>query len=262
MIILVNGYGNHTNRLIQNAHIEAFCIDNNIPYFNAAFFCMVQNYPLAYNYSKALYYTFLFKSGIIEKYYPYIEFNDENNLDEYKKILLNYRDKHIFVGGWHFRDYVTLQKHRSILRQKYETHKTSHRFEELVKLTSCYDIVLGLHIRLGDYKKWNNGIYYYSFDTYKQFVYKFVSLYPQKNILTLIFSNKHLTSKDISLPVDYRFTRLPYYLDHKLMSRCHYLIGPPSTFTIWPSFLYQVPYLHCYTAYQEFTLTDFQCSRG
>jgi hypothetical protein len=37
MIILFKGHGYYSNRLFQNLHFEAFCIEHKIPYANATF---------------------------------------------------------------------------------------------------------------------------------------------------------------------------------------------------------------------------------
>ena len=44
MIILLKGYGNHSNRLFQNIHFEAFCKEHNINYINPSFLDMCKYY--------------------------------------------------------------------------------------------------------------------------------------------------------------------------------------------------------------------------
>lgn len=258
MIILAKGYGNHTNRLLQNAHLEAFCKEEDIPYTNLSLFSMARHYPALYNYAEVLRFYALWKAGR----YPYVEFTHEYRLEEYKELLRSHRNTPLFVGGWFFRDYTTLANQRAYLRQRYETHKTSHRFQFLVEELKKYDVVLGVHIRRGDYKQWQGGKYFFSNEAYEDLIHHFASLQTTKSLFVLIFSNEKLTSKDIRISIAHEFSHLPYYLDHKLMGYCHYLIGPPSTFTLWPSFLYQVPCLHIEQPQQLFSLADFHCAKG
>lgn len=45
--------------------------------------------------------------------------------------------------------------------------------------------------------------------------------------------------------------------DQTLMSQCDYIIGPPSTFSTWASFMGKVPLLHLYSAGQKVKLSEF-----
>ena len=45
--------------------------------------------------------------------------------------------------------------------------------------------------------------------------------------------------------------------DQWLMSQCDYLVGPPSTFTTWASFMGKVPLLHIMGKDQKVQLCDF-----
>ena len=38
MVVLYERYGNHSNRLIQNMHFEAYCKHYNIPFYNIDFY--------------------------------------------------------------------------------------------------------------------------------------------------------------------------------------------------------------------------------
>ncbi|MCX7984680.1 MAG: hypothetical protein N3A63_07245 [Bacteroidetes bacterium] len=260
MIILIKAYGNHTNRLIQNAHLEAFCAYHGIPYFNATLLSMAHHYPLKYNYTHAIFYLSLQKVHYPQIKCRFISFDDESKIEEYKTILQSHKHSLLFVGGWYFREYTTLQQYRSELLRKYETHKTSPRFEYLCNQLTSYDCILGLHIRRKDYQKWQGGKYFYPLELYKQLVHYFFTLKHAKAPFILIFTDDVSILDQLHFDVPYVFSQLPYYLDHKLMGRCHYLLGPPSTFTLWPSFLYQVPYYHIYEPQKLFTLDDFKIS--
>ncbi|MFN5837557.1 MAG: hypothetical protein ACK47J_12755, partial [Pseudanabaena sp.] len=41
------------------------------------------------------------------------------------------------------------------------------------------------------------------------------------------------------------------------MAKCDYLIGPPSTYSMWASFYGMVPLLHIYDKHQIINLKDF-----
>lgn len=52
-------------------------------------------------------------------------------------------------------------------------------------------------------------------------------------------------------------SKCKWYEDHSLMSMCDYLIGPPSTFTSWSSFIGNVPTYHIKDKYKKIELSDF-----
>lgn len=53
-----------------------------------------------------------------------------------------------------------------------------------------------------------------------------------------------------------------WYIDHFLMSKCDYLIGPPSTFTMWASYIGKVKYYHIENDSGEIRLSDFKYCKG
>lgn len=106
-----------------------------------------------------------------------------------------------------------------------------------------YDIKVGVHIRRGDYRGWNNGKYYYDDEVYNDKIEQFANLFKNKKILFILFSNEKVTLKPKQ---DYIISKCSWHEDHYLLSLCDYIIGAPSTFTIWASFIGNVPLMHIY----------------
>lgn len=268
MVVLVRSYGNHSNRLFQNLHIESFCIDNNIPFFNATLFDMAWLFAFPYKYYFAILTVLIFKiANIFQltncKFIPYVEFTDVGQLETYKQHLLRGRVKLVFVGGWEFRVYELVSKHSKILREKYSVRRSNKEFFVVSDKLKEYETVLGVHIRRNDYKLWQSGKYAFDDSVYNRFIQNFIRLQNGKRILVLFFSDEKLNMSSLCCPVDYLILKNKYYIDYQLMGKCNYLIGPPSTFTIWASFCYGVPYLHIENPQQALCLEDFKiCSHG
>lgn len=268
MVILVRPYGNHSNRLFQNLHIEAFCIENNIPFFNATLFDMAWLFGIRYNYFLAISIVLLFKIATILqltkcKFIPYVEFTDIHQLEVYKQCLLRGRDRLVFVGGWEFRVYDLVLKHSKSLKEKYSLKRTNKDFFNIYNKIKNYEIVLGVHIRRNDYTKWQSGKYAFNDAVYSRVVGDFIRLQSEEKIVALYFSDEKLNMSSLCCPVDYLISKNKYYIDYQLMGKCNYLIGPPSTFTIWASFCYGVPYMHIENPQQEICLEDFKiCDQG
>lgn len=63
----------------------------------------------------------------------------------------------------------------------------------------------------------------------------------EKKVKFIVFSNEsHSFKNSESILV----SNNTWYLDHHLMSLCQYLIGPPSSFTLWASYLGKIPLYH------------------
>ena len=56
---------------------------------------------------------------------------------------------------------------------------------------------------------------------------------------------------------DIKISQLGVEEDHWLMSQCDYLIGPPSTFSMWASFMGKTKFYHIYSPEETITLDKF-----
>jgi hypothetical protein len=262
MVVIVRSVGNHSNRLFQNLHIEAFCLENNIPFFNATLFNMAKLFKFRYKYLLGFAITLFFK---VTKHFTiirYIDFNDSNRIEFYKQQLLRGRNRLMLVGGWEFRDFQAIAHHEEFLRKKYCIAKSNKNYFCICSKMKNYEVVLGVHIRRGDYKNWRNGIYFFEYSTYRRLIDDFVKLQDGKKVFVVYFSDERPHPSDIDCPVEYMISRNAYYIDYRLMGNCDYLIGPPSTFTPWASFIYQIPYLPITHPQQKICLTDFSICKG
>ena len=105
------------------------------------------------------------------------------------------------------------------------------------------DVIVGVHIRHGDYKTFENGRYYYSLEEYHHFMLSIHELYKDKRIAFFISSNESF-SVDIFTGCNcFRFGKEPSgdILDLYTLSLCDRIIGPWSTYSRWASFIGEVP---------------------
>ena len=111
------------------------------------------------------------------------------------------------------------------------------------------DIVVGVHIRHGDYKTFEGGKYYYSFEDFHAFMLQVKQLYAGKNVAFFISSNADF-SVDIFPDCNcFRFGKEPSgdMLDLWTLSLCDKIMGPWSTYSRWASFIGEKP-LFCFKA--------------
>lgn len=148
----------------------------------------------------------------------------------------------IIKDAWLFRDPVHIKKHAEQVRTFFTPiEKHSSAVSGLIsKARNDCELLVGVHIRQGDYKRWQGGAYYFDTSEYAAVMGRFAATMPEKRIRFLICSN---TKQDEQV-----FKGLNYVMgnNHPLedmyaFAQCDFLIGPPSTYTAWASFFGSVP---------------------
>lgn len=167
-----------------------------------------------------------------------------------------------FTKGWQTRTdtrYLqqTLPQLKRIFRPKDEIMQKAESITSNLRKES--DIVVGVHIRRGDYAIWNNGRFFYELEDYHQYMLRLQQLYKEKRVSFFICSNE-----DFSLDVFEgcnckRFGKEPSsaILDLYTLSECDLIIGPFSSYSRWASFIGEVPLCFLETKDQQFTENSF-----
>jgi len=264
-LILILQKGQHSNRLILNLNFHAFCLEHGIEYCNptltqASYYlspCRTTTKSYVGFLRKNLLFGVFRNSSFVKKYFSvawlasllgfvkFIVFNrdivQKNN--DCEKILLKTFEKNItvFTGGWWFRVPNLIEKHRDELIKMYslkpEFYENNDFYRTIIKLKQEDNILIGIHIRRGDYKKWRGGKYYFEDDVYEKYMKDLsqkLSEKTAKNQVFIIFSNnavKFTGSENLLI------SKEAWYIDHHIMSMCDYLIGPLSTFTLWANYI-------------------------
>ena len=172
MIILIKRYGNHSNRLLQNLHFEAFCKEHNIKYMNPSFKDMYKYYcdPCKVFKGIRIFYLnkFIWKKLLKYKFVKSISFDNESY--NYKALCTSPLD--ILVSGFHFRAGNLVMKYQEYFIKKYSLRKKYIKDNQLLKtiIELKHKLIIGVHIRRGDYKDWQGGIYYFNDDVYLKYI--------------------------------------------------------------------------------------------
>jgi hypothetical protein len=105
------------------------------------------------------------------------------------------------------------------------------------------DVLVGLHMRLGDYKSYRHGIFYYQLQDYRLTLERITALFPGRRVAFLICSNEHQKAETF---VPFQVTIGPGTLlgDLYSLASCDYLVGPPSTYSLWAAFYGSRPLYH------------------
>jgi hypothetical protein len=152
------------------------------------------------------------------------------------------KEGNIFVQGWNYRDHDNFIKHSDAIRKIFtpDQYHIDNVSSFIKSARKCVDRLVGVHIRKGDYDKFFGGAYYYDWEDYVVYIRQITHHEPACNIRFLLCSNE-------SIPLEY-FKGLNVIVsegdsiqDILVLSRCDYIIGPPSTFSMWASFYGEAP---------------------
>ncbi|HEX8775532.1 MAG TPA: hypothetical protein VF735_18325 [Pyrinomonadaceae bacterium] len=172
-----------------------------------------------------------------------IDWEDEEvRLDEPAFLEEARRPGILFVQGWQFRDRTNFTRHAEAIRAHFEPLELfQHNVDALIERARAgCDLLVGVHIRHGDYKRFLDGKYFYEIEEYVDVMKRVVRLYPDKRVGFLICSNVRQREADFA-GFNFTFGNDHLIEDMYSFARCDLLLGPPSTYTMWASFYGRVP---------------------
>ena len=100
-------------------------------------------------------------------------------------------------------------------------------------------VVVGIHIRRGDYDQFMNGIYYFDDETYIHYMQQ-IQKAIAKEVCFFISSTETITINDPAISY-FQIPQSTNIEDLYTLSLCDYILGPPSTFSMWASFYGKTP---------------------
>lgn len=167
-----------------------------------------------------------------------------------------------FTKGWHTRrntQFIAETK-KEIQRLYHPKKDITDKGEALIsEMKQQSDMVIGVHIRRGDYANWNNGRFFYSLEEYHMFMLRIQQLYKDKKIAFFISSNEDFPLHIFKGCNCRRFGKEPSgaILDLYTLSICDRIIGPFSSYSRWASFIGEVPLCFLETKEQSFNEDSF-----
>lgn len=167
-----------------------------------------------------------------------------------------------FTKGWSTRQdtrYLqqTLPELQRIFRPKEDIMQRAEEMMGLLRTEA--DMVVGIHIRRGDYATWHNGRFFYELEDYHQFMLRIQEVYHDHRVAFFISSNESFSLDTFEGCRCYRFGKEPSgaILDLYTLSLCDRMAGPFSSYSRWASFIGQVPLCFLESKDQQFTDESF-----
>jgi hypothetical protein len=261
MVKLMCLHGQTSNNFFQHIHLDAFCRANNLRFSSPDISIHYEEYPnlrtAGYESSKR-WTKILKKLKLITK----VNFDDETKRPEYRRLLLEKR--WVLCEGWYFwtTDEI-IGKYYSLYKELFKPNIDTAALDAKYLTTPNDGIIIGVHVRRGDYKEFLDGKFYYEDDVYLDKIQQLVTLIG-KPYKIIIFTNDPV----FNLPAyQEKFDNVvlssnPTVVDHYLMSKCTYIIGPFSTFSLWASFIGSTPHYRIDNKEEVIRLDKFRICKG
>lgn len=169
----------------------------------------------------------------------------------------------IIKDAWIFRDPINIKKHAGQVRAFFTPiEKHSSAVSALISRSrSDCELLVGVHIRQGDYQRWQGGKYCFDTSAYAAVMRRFAATMPEKRVRFLVCSNAKQDER-LFEGLDYAMGNNHPLEDMYAFAQCDLLIGPPSTYTAWASFYGSVPLFVLHDSSVTFCSDDFRVSRG
>lgn len=248
------------NNLLQFAHVYAYGREHGRHVLSMRF---SYKYPYFYisNTKHVNFFLYLVaKYAAALRLIPTANFKDDCNFAEQVRIIEKHRN--VVVSGWNVRFYELFLKYRgeicslfafkSTISDKISTfmHEVETESEDAnnQSVTFKKNIRLGLHIRRGDYDTFKGGAYYFNNKTYAEHIRWFCGLLSNCDTVHVYISTNDITvsvetfqSLCSDLPVKIHILGGNQAEDLCLLSKCDYIIGPPSTYSLVAAMYNDIP---------------------
>lgn len=247
MIVISNKPGQLGNLLFIYGHFLAYGKEQDVRIVNPSFYGYKSYFAATAGFSfyrnKAAYSfcyllsRLLFRLRVKSRFISVmaLEWGQEADLEKTPEL----KSTVCFVQGWLFRSDRLFKKHETVIRDFFVPAASFKKNLDLFfekHFPDPTETIIGIHIRRGDYKTFEEGKYFYSVEDYSRIIQQLALLFKDRNPHFLVCSNEKISfGSGLS---HLKITPGPGHelLDLYALSRCHYISGPPSTYSMWASF--------------------------
>jgi hypothetical protein len=148
----------------------------------------------------------------------------------------------ILHTGYFVHDTLSLEKHQDEIRSFFAP------LPSLIERAHCYvtslrdgaDVLVGVHVRRGDYARWRGGRYFYTYEEYRFYMQQVVDCHSTKRVRFIVCSNETVPW-NCFFGLDVFPGSETVMGDLLCLSECDLIMGPPSSFSRWAAFYGQKP---------------------
>ena len=148
----------------------------------------------------------------------------------------------VLALGWQFRSEPLLDRHQQKIREHFRLVPKHHNTVESLsnRLRESCNVLVGVHIRHGDYKTFEGGRYFFEVSAYVKIMREIAQQLSPQEVTFLVCSNGKFEPREFA-GLDVHFGPGHLVEDMYSFAKTDLIIGPPSTYTHWASFYGQVP---------------------
>jgi hypothetical protein len=192
----------------------------------------------------------------------HIVVDDSRRLELDEPLPPGFGAKTLFLSGWGINSGPLLYRHRRRILEHLAFKIDHRRIDEIVsRARNGCDVLIGVHIRQGDYRSFANGIHYFSSGEYASAMRDLAQRISPLRVSFLVCSNSPQRDADFEgLDVSVCRDTTPTD-DMTILSRCDMIFGPPSTFSFWASYMSGVALANTAAGKCTAELTDTQLSK-
>lgn len=248
MIILVNRHGQLANRLWSYVSTISESLDTGENITILCFDEYVQNFDN------------LNKFDNIKFFAPF----KNQGRKKYLKVLYKLYVYFLAGSAKYLHLYGSYFDGKLIIRHGWETRNNSINLSNIAKIKDIFCInsiyskvidqymlpfkskcktIVSVHIRRGDYKHYKGGKYYFEDSHFYHYMIQFKNFFPEKQIQYVICSNENIDLDNFPNLDVIQFKKTNAIQDLYTIMSSDYIMGVPSTFSRWSSFINRIP---CY----------------
>lgn len=243
-MIYVRDKGQMCNNILQYGHVYAFARAHGRRSVSMRF---AYKYPFfhicstpGHNVLRYLAGKYLPKLGLM----PTVSFDTpgEDTSAKERRILTS---RNVMVQGWEVRFYDLFIRYLDEIKALFAFRPEVERHAQAVMAQSDASIKIGIHIRRGDYARWQQGRYFFSDAQYASLIRRLRSRYAEQSVAFFICTNDPATDKktlsEAASDAKVFFPCGNPGEDLCVLSKCDLLAGPPSTFSLVASMYRNLP---------------------
>lgn len=164
----------------------------------------------------------------------------------------------VFFQGPHFVDDTGIEQFKQQIFEYFTPIKPIQaRIDvRMERIRQDADVVVGIHIRHGDYAGFEGGRYFYSASVYASHIRRMRDLLSSQRVKFLLCSDVAQNPEDFK-GLEVEFAPGHIIEDLYLLAACDYIIGPPSTYNYWAGFFGNRKLYSIKDPGRAFSLSDF-----
>lgn len=243
-MIFAHDKGRLCNNILQYGHVYAWAREHGRSSMSMRFAYKYKyfhiGHTLRHNFLLYVFAKYGSRWGLL----PVATFNENDDYALQEEKMLHH--KNIIVEGWYARWYDLFLKYKDEIIGLFAfDDRMKHRPGKILATVGHDDILLGVHVRRGDYRTFYDGRFFYTDEQYASLIRQFIGLHPGRRVHVVVCGNDRTLDRQAYLQA---FPEVAIHFpcgnpgeDLYILSECDYLIGPPSTFSLVAAMYRDVP---------------------